>query len=124
MQEDFDLVRRQRLELENLRTRDEWRVDVEKWVVSRRADQTDGAVLDVRQQHILLRLVEAVNFVDEQDGFLAGIREAIRRGGNDAADVGNVGHDATEAFELAAGGVGDDLGERGFTRAGWAVEDD
>ena len=43
----------------------------------RRADQTDHAALHIRQQHVLLRLVEPVDLVDEQDR-LPGPRSDIR----------------------------------------------
>src|SRR4051812_5026493 len=61
------MFRRKRLELKNLRARDEGAVNVEERIMRRRADEPDGAVLDIRQQNILLGFVEAVNLVDEED---------------------------------------------------------
>ena len=43
----------------------------EERVLRRRPDQDDDAVLHVRQQHVLLGLVEAVDLVEEQDRPLA-----------------------------------------------------
>ncbi len=45
-------------------------VQLEGGVLGRRADQDDGAVFDVRQEGILLRAVEAVDFVHEENGAL------------------------------------------------------
>ncbi|MFN8559699.1 MAG: hypothetical protein U0531_20925 [Dehalococcoidia bacterium] len=42
-------------------------------------DERDRAVLDVRQDRVLLRLVEAVDFVDEQDCSSAGVAAALTR---------------------------------------------
>ena len=57
-QQFFDLLRRQRLELENLRARNERGVDVEKRIVRGGADEPDRATFDIGQQHVLLGLVE------------------------------------------------------------------
>ena len=58
---------RVRLELVDLRPREQRRVDLEVRVLGRRADQRQQAVLDAGQQRILLRLVEAVDLVEEED---------------------------------------------------------
>ena len=57
----------ERLEAEHAHPRQERRVDLEVRVLGRGADQRDRAVLDVGQERVLLRLVEAVDLVDEQD---------------------------------------------------------
>src|SRR5439155_2549292 len=49
-------------------------VHFERRVLRRRAEEDDVAVLDVREDDVLLRLVEAVDLVDEEDGAL--VREA------------------------------------------------
>ena len=56
-----------RLELENLRARDERAVDVKKRIVGRRADQAQISALHVGQQNVLLRFVEVMDLIDEQD---------------------------------------------------------
>jgi hypothetical protein len=58
---------RERLEAEHARAREQRRVHRERRVLRRRADERDRAVLDVRQERVLLRLVEAVDLVDEED---------------------------------------------------------
>ena len=88
----------------------------------RRADQHDRAVLHVGQQHVLLRLVEAVDFVDEEDR--AHAAELVARAVADLADFGDVGDHARAAHEVAARGLGDHLRERGLAAAGRAEEDD
>jgi len=60
----------QRSELKDARSANQRADDLEVGVLRRRADQDDRAVFDVRQQRVLLRLVEAVNLVDQQDGAL------------------------------------------------------
>ena len=115
---------RQRLELENLRARGERAVDEEERIVRGGADQRDRAVLDVRQQNVLLGLVEAVDLVDEEDGFLAAGPAALPGGFEERPQDRHVGQHAAGPLEAAAGRPGDDLGERGFAAAGRAVEDD
>jgi hypothetical protein len=58
---------RQRLEDVHLRSRQQRRVHFERRVLGRRADQDDVARLDARQEGVLLRLVEAMDLVDEED---------------------------------------------------------
>ena len=65
-----------------------------------------------------------MNLVNEQDRFLAGIRQPVAGARDDAANISDVGLDAAEAFEFALRGVGDDFGEGGLAGAGRAVEDD
>ena len=61
------MVGRQRFELENLRAADEWTVDGEERVLRRRPEEPDRAAFHVGQERVLLRAVEAVNLVDEED---------------------------------------------------------
>ena len=66
---------------QHLAARQQRGVDLEARVLGRRADQGDGAVLDIGQEAVLLRAVEAVDLVHEQQGLLAGLapRSAPRR---------------------------------------------
>jgi hypothetical protein len=63
---------RQRLQHEHLRAREQRRVHLERRVLGGGADQHDVAGLDARQERVLLRLVEAVDLVDEDDRAAAG----------------------------------------------------
>ena len=56
---------------QHLAARQQRGVDLEARVLGRRADQRDGAVLDIGQEAVLLRAVEAVDLVHEQQGLLA-----------------------------------------------------
>ena len=77
-----EVVLRQRLELEDAAAADQRLVDLEVGVLGGRADQDDRAVLDPRQQRVLLRLVPAVHLVDEEDGALAELAAALLRLGD------------------------------------------
>src|SRR5438876_1116700 len=71
-----DLVLGEWLQGEDARSRQERRIDLERRVLRRGPEQRDVAILDVRQHDILLRLVEAVDLVDEQNGAL--VRETAK----------------------------------------------
>jgi len=71
----------------------------------------------VGQQHVLLRLVETVDFVNEENGGLAGVFQAVRRASQHTAHVGHVGFHTAQPLELALGVPRDDLRERSFARA-------
>ena len=61
-----DMLHRQRFQDKDLRSREQRGDDLEAGVFRRRADQHDCAVFDIRQQKVLLRLVEAVNLIQKQ----------------------------------------------------------
>src|SRR4051812_36139445 len=65
--ESLELLDLERFELKNLGARDERAVDVEKWIVSRGPNQPQVSAFNVREQNILLRFVEMVDLVHEQD---------------------------------------------------------
>ena len=50
--------------------------DLERRILGGRADERQRAVLDVRQEGVLLRLVEAMHLVEEQHGRLAALARA------------------------------------------------
>ena len=70
---------RVRLELVDLRAREQRRVHLEVRVLGRRADQRHEALLDAGQQRVLLRLVEAVDLVEEEDRPPAARAEPLAR---------------------------------------------
>ncbi len=116
------VLHRHRFELENLRTRNERRVDVEIRVVRRRPDEPNNSALDVRQQHVLLRLVETVDLVDEQDRRFPAQLAPGARLVDLRADLRDVRLHAVERLETRAGRARDHAGERGFPRARRTVE--
>ena len=65
-----EVLRGNWFELKNLRARDEGGVDVEIGIVRGGTDEADGSAFEVGEEDILLGFVEAVNFVDEEDGGL------------------------------------------------------
>ena len=67
LQQSHDLIHRHRLELENLRTRNERRIDMEIRVVRGRTNEPHHSALDMRQEHILLRFVKSMNLINEQN---------------------------------------------------------
>ena len=66
-QDVLDRRLRQRLQHEHLRPREQRRVHLERGVLGGRADQDDVAGFDAGKKGILLRLVEAMDLVDEDD---------------------------------------------------------
>lgn len=122
VQQHARLVGREGLQLEDERTARERRVDEHRRIVRGGADEDDRAVLDVREQDILLGLVEAVDLVDEEDR--AGSAEFGARAVADLADLRDVRDDARTAHEVPARRLRDDLGERRLAAAGWTEQDD
>ena len=121
--ERADVVARQRLEGEDLASRQERRIDREERVLRRRPDQDDDAFLHIGQEHVLLGPVEAVDLVEEEDGPLAELFEVLAGLGEDFADLLDPGRDRVHRLEAALGVVGDDVRERRLARPRRAVED-
>src|SRR5690606_33602477 len=90
----------------------------------RRADQYDRPVLDVGQKRVLLGLVPAVNFVDEQGGALAIQLAPLAGHVNRLANLLDPGQDGVDGDEVAARAVGDDHSQRRLARARRAIEDE
>ena len=63
-----DLLVGERLERDEHRPRQQGRDDAERRVLGRGRDEDDGAVLDAREQRVLLGLGEAVDLVEEEHG--------------------------------------------------------
>ena len=68
----------ERVQLVDLGAGEQRRVDLEVRVLRRRADERDQPLLDRRQQRVLLRLVEAVDLVEEEDRRAPAARAARR----------------------------------------------
>ena len=85
------------------------------------ADEADGPALDVGEKCILLGLVEAVNFIDEENRtrvHLSGLCGC----GHHLLDLLDAAHDGGKFDEVGFGGFGNDFGQRGFAYAGWTPE--
>ena len=119
--EDLDLRLVQRLEGEDAGAGEEGPDDLERGVLGRGADEGDGAVLDIREDGVLLGFVEAVDLVDEEDGLLPSPRACF---GHNPSQVGDAGGDGGDGDEVGGGLGRDDAGERRLAGARRAPEDD
>ena len=67
-----EVVAVQRIEHIDLCAREQGAYHLKRRILGRRTDECHRAALHGAQQRVLLRLVEAVNLVDEQDGTARG----------------------------------------------------
>ena len=111
------------MQLHYPRAGDEGRVHLEEGVLGRGPHEHEQPVLHGVEQRILLAAVEAVDLVHEQDGAQAAHEQSLLRRVDLAAQVGDGAPDGRDLHERGAGGLGDDMGERGLPRAGGAEED-
>ena len=82
--------------------REQRAVELEGGVLGGGADQRDGAVLHVGEEAVLLRAVEAVDLVDEQQRALAGLAPALGA----VEGLAQVLHAREDGRELLEGEVG------------------
>ena len=113
--------RRQRLQHEHAHARQQRAVDLERRILRRRADQRDRARFDVRQKRVLLRLVEAMDLVGEQNRS-ASEPPAPLRFGDDLAHARHAFGHRGERNELAIGVLRDHARDRRLAGAGRAPE--
>ena len=110
------------LKLHHATAREQCRVDLEVRILRRGANHNDGTVLNRMQQGILLRLGEAVNLVDKQDGAaVVGIQARLGLVNHAAKILHGTRHGA-DLDKLALGMVGDNVGQRRLTRTGRPVQ--
>ena len=118
----FDVGGLQRAQLVHLRPRQQRRVDLEVRVLRRGADERDEPLLDGRQQRVLLRLVEPVDLVEEEDR-RAPAALALARPGDHLAHLRPPGVDRRELLERGVGVLGGHARERRLAGAGRAEQD-
>src|SRR5882724_3436555 len=75
----FELLDAEWFELKHLRPRHESAVYIKEGVVRSRADEPEVSSLNIGQKDVLLRFVEMVDLINEQDRLLSRGLEAIRR---------------------------------------------
>ena len=92
----------ERLQHEHLRAREQRRVHLERRVLGRRADEHDVAGFDARQERVLLRLVEAVDLVDEEDRAAARAAARLLGLGHHLADLLDAREHRAERDEVRA----------------------
>ncbi len=112
----------QRLHLEDAAAADQSFVDLEIRILGRRADERHRTILDVRKQRVLLRFVEAVHLVDEQNRPLSVQPEPIVGTVDGSADVFDAREDGVEREEVFGRTPGDDASERRLPRSRRTVE--
>src|SRR5438046_3195687 len=122
-QDRGDIGRRQGLEYEDSTPRQQRGRQLEARVLGRGADQRDDPVLDPGQERILLRPVEPVNLVAEENRAAAFVLEPLLRLLDDLPHPRHTLGHGRKRLELAGGVVGDETGERGLARAGGPPED-
>jgi hypothetical protein len=83
------------------------------------SNEADAAALHVGQKGILLGAVEAVDFVDEENGGTGRAAGTLEG----AAQLGHVGQDGVQAQQLASRFRRYGFGEGGFPAAGRAEEE-
>src|SRR5207245_1794044 len=86
-----------------------------------RTEINDVGSFDVRKESILLGFVEAVNFIDEDDGAIAGFGFQFGSG-HDFLDFLDAGQDRAERDEAGFGEPRNQTSESGFPAAGGAPE--
>ena len=103
--------------------REQRAVDLERGVLGGGADQHDGALLDVGEEGVLLRPVEAVDLVHEEDRPLSAAATLGFRLGHHLADLLDARHHRRERHEAGARHVGQEARQRGLAGAGRPPED-
>ncbi len=116
LKEIDDLRRGERVEDVDLGARKKRRDDFERRIFGGRADEGDVAGFDVGKKSVLLGFVEAMDFVDEDDGALAAVG-FVFGGGHDFLDFLDAGEDGAEGDEFRAREAGNHSRERGFAAA-------
>ena len=92
-------------------------------ILCRSADERDHPRLNVWQQHILLRLVEAVDLINKQAGALAVILQSAPCRLEHIAQLLHSGGGGRKLHEAPLCFAGNDLGQRRLAHPGGAVED-
>ena len=101
---------------------EEWRDHFEGGIFCGGTDEEDVAGFDVREEGVLLGFVEAVDFINEDDGAEAGAGFFFGFG-HDFFYFLDAAGDGAEGDEFAFGETGDEARERGFAAAGRSPEE-
>jgi hypothetical protein len=107
----------QRLQHIDLRARQQCGIDFETGILGGGADEGYQAGFDERQQGILLRLVEAVDLVHEQDGMAAILVEILLRLLHRGADILHAGKHGGQGDKRGIESVRGKAGQRGLADA-------
>src|SRR3989442_6089036 len=111
------------LEDEDATPRQQRARQLEGWILGRGADERDDAVLDPGEKRILLRLVEPMDLVAEEDRALPLILQPLLGLSDDFAHSRDAFGHRGKRLEVPVGIIRDDLGERSFAGARRGPED-
>ena len=114
---------RERLQDDDQRPGEQWADHFEGRILRGGTDKYHRARLDVRQKGVLLGLVEAMDFIHEQDRALALDDSTLLGGLDQPAQFRNPAGDGREGLEVGLGMRGNQAGEGGLARAGRSPED-
>ena len=117
------LVIRQRLEHVHRGAREQGGIDFEGRIFGRRTDKGQQPTFNVRQKGILLRLVEAMDFVDEENRLPAVLRTRHLGARDCLADVFDAGENGREGHEFGVESVGHQARQGRLADAGRPPED-
>ena len=112
----------QPLEDQHLRAAEQCRIEREAGVFGRCAHQRHRAAFDKGQEAILLRTVEAVDLVHEQQRALTGLRGLVGSG-EGLLEVGHAAEYRADAFEAHPHAIGEQPRDGGLAGAGRPPED-
>ena len=96
---------------------------LERGVFSGGADEGNGSVLYIGKGGILLRFIEAMDLVDEEDSPLPVHAAAFPGFIDDAPQVGDPGCHCADGAEVRPGNAGDYIGEGGLAASRRTPED-
>jgi len=123
-QDRFDRVRAEGLQDEDLRAGQQRGVHLERRVLRRGPNQDDVAGFHAGEEGVLLRLVETMDLVDEDDRSTAHPPPAILRRRHHLFDFLDSSQDRAEGHKVRLGNLRDHPGERCLAGTGWSPEDD
>ena len=110
-------------EAKDFAAREERRVPRERRILGGRPDERERPVFDVGKKGVLLRLVEAVDLVDEQDGPLALVAARLLGLAEDDSQLGHAAEHRVERDEARVRRLGEHARERRLARSRRAPED-
>src|SRR2546423_1081003 len=122
-QQDHDLFLGERLQHIDTAARKQRGDNFERRVLGGGPDQANVAFLHMRKKCILLRFVETMNFVDENDSASA-VLAASFGVGHDLFDLFDPGKNSAELNEVRARHLGDYLRQRGLAYARRSPKDE
>ena len=123
-QQSHNLIIGHRFQGEHLRAAEHGRIDGKIGILRGSADETDCSLLEMRQQHILLSLIEAVQLIHKQNSLLPVNGHARTGLLNFGADFAYIRLHSVEHHKKGTGAAGNDVCQRGLTHTGRSVENE